>query len=110
MNRSPETHTWIVRSRLCFSITSSRYRAETRDLPAVMLRRCFETSGATVGQECPTYSGRRMGILARRSMGILARRSMGILGRRRDPRLKQLLKHKLPNVMLRHNLLNKEHT
>ncbi len=35
------------------------------------LRICFKTPGAAVGQECPTYSGRRMGILARRNTSVL---------------------------------------
>ena len=59
--------------RLCFSITRA---------PSFIRRSCFKTPGATVGQECPTYSGRRMGILARRHA----------------PVLKQLLKHDLQLV------------
>ena len=50
----------------------------------VMLRGGFKTPEATVGQECPTYNDRRMGILARRLSVVL----------------KQILKHNLPNRCL----------
>jgi hypothetical protein len=46
-------------------------------------RNTFNASAAVVGQECPTYVGRTLGILARRTMDILACRRMGILARRR---------------------------
>ena len=38
-----------------------------------LLRSTFKTAKATVGQECPTYSGRRMRICSGRRMGILQR-------------------------------------
>ena len=61
-------------------------------------RRSFKTPVATVGQECPTYIARRLGIPAHhraRRMGILARRHarrLGILAHRHAPTLRQRLR------------------